>query len=914
MDKAELQRRPLTLDEKLGLFFNSNNVLVLFPASLIIYLIQPFFFLIFGLVSFALIKRREVKVPKMPFFLPASSGINYDPFNPSPAKKQDGSKSYRGAKGIVYFGNEVENNLQCWFDNGTVKQHCSFLAATGSGKTFTMIGIFNVNSLIFGAGYILIDGKADLDLAHKEISLLHRFNRLDDLFLINYIQGDSNPWDEYEGHISTNTFNILDTGTAASCIESFKSLLAGDGDIWAKRADALVAGLLGPLVFLRDERVQFLNMGTLIDYLTVESAGLLASPEPLEQFNNVKIPEQVNKQIYGFIKTLPGVSAGDFKTLLKGESVKSTQVYDQFGFCSMQIILVCNMLAGDYTKIFGCESGDINQDAIVLTDRVLLALLPALEASPQSVASMGRIVLSSRKAMMGRSLGHQIEGEAKRNIETRPTNSSYPYINVMDEVGMYFDLSEGPASAQSRSLGFCLAYLAQDLPAMGKLSEEVSKTVKTVMANTIIKIGGRIIDEETRDYYQKLAGKHFVWQRDRAEISAVGMSTKSKDSSASYVEEDRLDNHEIQKLREGELYITAIDELHRVDGPTMVPKNMKQLALNQFVPWQPYDVSFITNYKLAKLEMKEIFHRATTTEIEMEFDTDSVSLITDILERVEICKNNTSSLTEAFAYGFASYATMQSDLLSSINGLYDALEDDLSEHDVSAEPLSYEEPESTTETETQQPANQEKTNSSENNAQEAEHVNEVASSTNEEPQASSSVESEEPQHFEKPSEEEINAYLSDDDDREDSLSQDPAIGLDDDVGFNKEEAIEITKSDIDEVKREKYASLLNISLENNGTSREEISQSMTELAVRTNKLERIDMDLRNGTITKDEATKLQNSPVTEDEVQVASEHVDQMLSHVESSVVHPRLPSPTTNVERTVNILSEIHSILESNQ
>ncbi|MBO0139534.1 hypothetical protein J0673_24995, partial [Vibrio sp. Vb2736] len=76
----------------------------------------------------------------------------------------------------------------------------------------------------------------------------------------------------------------------------------------------------------------------------------------------------------------------------------------------------------------------------------------------------------------------------------------------------------------------------------------------------------------------------------------------------------------------------------------------------------------------------------------MEFDTDSVSLITDILERVEICKNNTSSLTEAFAYGFASYATMQPDLLSSINGLYDALEDDFSEHDVSAEPVSYEEP------------------------------------------------------------------------------------------------------------------------------------------------------------------------------------------------------------------------------
>ncbi|EJE4208691.1 TraM recognition domain-containing protein [Vibrio parahaemolyticus] len=909
IDKHALQSRPIGVLERIGDWLNSNKVVYLFPMSGALLVVAPFFFLMFGWIAYLLIKQRQVGVPNMPFFLPASSKVQFDPFNPDPAKKSDGSKKYRPATGIVYFGNEVHENLQCWFNSDTIRQHSSFLAATGSGKTFTMIGIFNVNSLIFGAGYMLVDGKADLDLAYKEISLLHRFNRLDDFFLVNYIQGDTNPWDEYQGHLTTNTFNILDTGTAASAIESFKSLMDGDGDIWAKRADALISGLLGPLVYLRDERIQFLNMGTMLDYLTVESAGLLCSPEPVPQFNNRVIPKIVNQQLYGFIKTLPGVSAKDFQTLLKGESVKNTQVYDQWGFCSMQIILVVNMLAGDYQNIFGCESGDINQDAIVLTDRVLLSLLPALEASPQSVAAMGRIILSSRKAMMGRSLGNQIEGEAKRNIETRPTNCNYPYINVMDEVGMYFDLSEGPASAQSRSLGFALAYLAQDLPAMKKLSEEVAKTVETVMANTIIKVAGRIIDKETRELYQDLAGEHWVWQKDRIEVSSTGMSTIAKDSSASYVKEKRLDDHELQELREGELFITAVQRLHRVDGPTMVPKKLEKLAINQFVPWQSYSVSKIIEYKLAKLQLKSIYHSATRDTDPVGYERlDDESLLTrDILERVKVCLPNVDSVQEAFMLGFSSCVVSDRELMSNVNQLVGQL-------DADAEANTHAEPESNQAALSSQ-------EQQENNNQPGESKNDSVVTGGEDYAVDTAPDvpiDERNSEYEISDEEEAenDLYHVEEDlvTVEDEQVMTSSIEIEDEVGDASTTAKleEYKASTIAEDKRSKFDSMFNAALVRNGTNKSKLTTSIAGINARFNHIKAVQEKFELGELSKDAAHKQLKEEPSEVTQQISHEKATVMMDKVESYTTYPTLPLPEANVKRTVQILSKVHSLLQS--
>lgn len=549
-------------------------------------LIPPLFFVLYFPVLVHLVWHNLKGCP-VPFFLPITSGKKVDTFNRSPVKGPEGEAIHDGAAGIAYFGNVNGSNEQAWMSNSMLRQHIAFLATTGSGKTFTISGIACVNALIWGAGYLYVDAKADLDIIRMHWSFLWRMNRIDDALVLNYIQGSRTLWDGFLGDKTTNTYNLLEKGTPGQNTETTKSLMDGDGDIWAKRAESLLSALMSPLCFMRDQKMITLSVVTMVDYLTVESAGGLIGDK--------RIPEYVKKDLAGFIKTLPGMSNKFYEQIIKGESVGSTQVYDQWGFASMQIILVINTLAGDYGSIFGVSIGEIDLEAIVLQDRVMIGLLPALEASVSSVASMGRIIMAARKGMMGRSLGERIEGSVKRNLKQLPTNAPYPYINVLDEVGMMFAQGEGASAAQSRGLGYSQWYSAQDLPAMKKLGEDIAKEVMTVLGNTVTKIAGKIMDDESYEAYSKLFGEHFVWQRDRTDISYSSMtgSQRISESSGTYVKENRLDKREVQRLREGEIMISAVDRLYRLDGPNLHPKSLDTLMLNDFVMMTPYPLEVI---------------------------------------------------------------------------------------------------------------------------------------------------------------------------------------------------------------------------------------------------------------------------------------------------------------------------------
>ncbi|MCC4821017.1 ATP-binding protein, partial [Vibrio lentus] len=96
---------------------------------------------------------------------------------------------YGPADGIAYFGNVFGTNEQAWFSNSMLRQHVAFLATTGSGKTFTISGLGSANALIWGAGYMYVDAKADLDIIRMHQSMMWRTNRIDDLFILNYIRG-----------------------------------------------------------------------------------------------------------------------------------------------------------------------------------------------------------------------------------------------------------------------------------------------------------------------------------------------------------------------------------------------------------------------------------------------------------------------------------------------------------------------------------------------------------------------------------------------------------------------------------------------------------------------------------------------------------------------------------------------------
>ncbi|MEZ9698432.1 TraM recognition domain-containing protein [Vibrio sp. 10N.261.46.E12] len=575
VSKEFLQNRPKTKIEKLIDFLVSDHVVWLYLLTLSTFFTLPFLFIPTLILVHLVIRSRANLKCKFPYYSPVTSGDKVDYFNPDPKKLEDGTVVYGPADGIAYFGNVFGTNEQAWFSNSMLRQHVAFLATTGSGKTFTISGLGSANALIWGAGYMYVDAKADLDIIRMHQSMMWRTNRIDDLFILNYIRGGRN-LNDYASDRTTNTYNLLESGSAAQNTETMKSLMSGDGDIWSKRADSLLSGLLRPTHYLRDIGELQLSIPALLDYLVIETAGSLLSKED--------IPDVEKKELLGFIKTLPGMSAEFFGKISKGESVQSPQVYDQWGFAAMQIVLIVNTLGGDYADIFGVTRGEIDMEAVVLQDRVFLGLLPALEGSTESVASMGRIIMAARKGVMGQSLGDKFVGSVAKNLSQRATNAPYPFINIMDEVGMMFSEGEGAVSAQARGLGFSAWYSAQDVPAMKKLGGSVESEVSTVMGNTTIKVAGRIIDDETFELFSKLADQQYVWQREGIDIdySPTTGNQHQKEARASYKEESRLDRRELSRLREGEMMINAVDRLFRIDGPNLHPKSLKTLMINDF--------------------------------------------------------------------------------------------------------------------------------------------------------------------------------------------------------------------------------------------------------------------------------------------------------------------------------------------
>src|SRR5690606_16893556 len=229
----------------------------------------------------------------------------------------------------------------------------------------------------------------------------------------------------------------------------------------------------------------------------------------------------------------------------------TTTVRQQHGYLTMQFTRSLQSLGDDYGYIFDTAAADVDMVDIVLNRRVLIVLIPALEKSGDETANLGKIVPATLKGMMGSTLGATVEGESSTVIENKPTHSATPFITVFDEVGYYVSDGMAVMAAQARSLGFCLVFSAQDLPALQKRVKEESRSIT---GNCNIKIFGKLSDPtDTKDYFERQAGKALVIQTKGFQLQG-GMSTGAfyDNLGASITAADRADYGDLKKLREGE--------------------------------------------------------------------------------------------------------------------------------------------------------------------------------------------------------------------------------------------------------------------------------------------------------------------------------------------------------------------------
>ncbi|HBH25901.1 MAG TPA: type IV secretion protein IcmO [Rhodospirillaceae bacterium] len=493
-------------------------------------------------------------------------------------KNNEGPGLSGKAEGILYLGNVKDTKEEVWFTNADARTHVLYLGTTGSGKTVGLTSIA-ANALAWGSGFVYIDGKADTDLWSSLSALVRRFGRDDDLLVLNYMTGNV---DSGSVKPPSNTMNPFASGSASYLVNMLVSLMPepqGDNAMWQERAVALISAMMPAMTWKRDNQDMPLSVRTIRNSLSL--------PQVIKLARDPAIPAHIKESLNGYLDTLPGYveaaydDEGKPKPPAAGQpAYDTTTAGQQHGYLAMQFTRSLQSLGDDYGYIFDTQAADIDMVDVVLNRRILVVLIPALEKSNQEIANLGKIVAATIKGMMGSTLGATLEGESTAVIENKPTHSSTPFITIFDEVGYYTAEGMAVMAAQARSLGFCLVFSGQDLPAMQK---RVKEEANSIVANCNIKIFGKLEDPtETKDFFEKTVGQAYVTEVSNYEQKGIGSSYF--DTGQSGVQERaRASYSGLRDLKQGESVLTFGKEVMDCKMFYANPGKAKAMRVTRFM-------------------------------------------------------------------------------------------------------------------------------------------------------------------------------------------------------------------------------------------------------------------------------------------------------------------------------------------
>lgn len=517
--------------------------------------------------------RAHARKEHLPFKMPKTHQ-GKDPNNNAPGQGEKPA-------GILYLGNDKKSREEMWFTNEDLRTHLLYLGTTGSGKTTGLMSLAS-NALSWGSGFVYIDGKADTGLWSNLSAIARRFGRDDDIFVINYMTGNS------DVKAPSNTLNPFSTGSASYLTQLLVSLLpdaSGDNVMWKERAVSMVSAIMPTMTWKRDNQDMPLNVSTIRNNMILNNIIKLSRDD--------QVPEELRNAIVGYLDTLPGFvhAAFDDNGQVKPPgpdtpNVDTSTSFTQHGYLSMQLTRALQSLGDDYGYIFDSPAADVEMLDVVLNRRILVVLIPALEKSADETANLGKIVAANIKGMMGATLGSSVEGESKTVIENKPTNSNTPFMTIFDEVGYYTAQGMAVMAAQARSLGFSLVFAAQDLPAMEK---RVKEEARSIVANCNIKIFGKLEDpSQTKDLFDKTVSSSFVTEVTSFSTQLDSMTKSYYDNaSASIQTRSHASYDELRSFKDGEAVVCFSDTTVVSKIYYSKPGLAKAMRVTRFMPLPP---------------------------------------------------------------------------------------------------------------------------------------------------------------------------------------------------------------------------------------------------------------------------------------------------------------------------------------
>lgn len=621
LNEASLLRDTRTLGQKFSDFFKKpTNVSILIVATgLTTFFVPVIANLLFLLIVFFLIMSL-IQKPHLPFRLPMrSKELDYNDERP------DG-KFYK-ARGIYCFGNQQKTDEELWFGDDDMRTHCLVFGSTGSGKTVFLTSL-TYNALVQSSGFIYVDGKADNSLFAKIFAMMKYMGREDDLLLINFMTGAKDIQGAQENKQS-NTMNPFSSGSSGMLSNLVASMMdsgggGGDGDMWKGRAIAFVESLFKIMVYQRDQGNILLDAHTIRNYFSLERLEAMVADKVFIRDGQFDIsledvPETIMQPINNYLLTLPG-----YVKERKGKQV--SQVYEQHGYITMQLTRTFTSLADSYGHIMRTKLAEVDMKDVVLNRRVLVVLLPALEKSPDELANLGKIVISSLKTMMAAGLGDTVEGTYQDVILRKPTNAPTPYLCVLDEYGYYAVKGFAVVPAQARSLGFSVVFAGQDLPAFQKASKEEAASIG---ANTNIKICMKLEDPtDTWEFFMKSAGEAYVTAVESFNTQNPGLTGTYMDSKSAKAEKRaRINLLDLKEQGVGEAHVFFKSRIIRANLFFMDPGPAKAMRLNVLLKVEiPKDEVLYTLVKSIE-DFEELINTSGIPNIKAETDEDLERLI-----------------------------------------------------------------------------------------------------------------------------------------------------------------------------------------------------------------------------------------------------------------------------------------------
>lgn len=481
----------------------------------------------------------------LPLHLPSSAKNKVDLNDP----QIGGGGGFNKPQGVFFMGYLIKTWEHIYVKFEAVLRHLIILGTTGAGKTETLISVF-ANFLAFGSGGGYTDAKGTSKFWVQFVTVARAFGRDDDCKLINFSKGEQTGTPD-PAERSSNTTAPYSFGTADQGIQLTNSLMPEDAGssnkVFQDSAVALISAVFPSLIDLRDLGLLTLDPKTIRKYTNYkEYCSLMKHP---------LISASSREAMVGFIKTRSGF------TETKGLDKQPEEVTKQFGFAQAYFARCLQMLADTYGNIYMYGSGEVDFRDAILNDRLVCTILPSMTKSISELGSLGKLILSAKKASFAIGLGSDVEGTTEDLIDSGAMASNRPIIDINDEYSFMAVKGYAIAAAQCRGIKVVVAICNQDWAGIKRAEPDEAEQF---WANSRLKYFMAMEgDSETWPRIRDLAAKTYAYVRKGMTISSGGLfgSSYENEKTISLEKIDAIELSDFRKLNEGEGVLFYMDKM-----------------------------------------------------------------------------------------------------------------------------------------------------------------------------------------------------------------------------------------------------------------------------------------------------------------------------------------------------------------